>query len=451
MAIGKLLIANRGEIALRILRTCRELGIATVAVHSTVDRTALHVQLADEAVCVGDSPSSRSYLNIPNIIAAATSRGADAIHPGYGFLAENDRFAEICNAHGLTFVGPSPEAIRAMGDKSTAKATMQRVGVPTIPGSEGLLEDAAEASRLAASMGYPVMIKATAGGGGRGMRLVHRPDDLEGLFKAAQGEAEAAFGNPGLYMEKFIDRPRHVEVQILADRFGTVVHLGERDCSIQRRHQKLLEEAPCPVLDADTRRRMGDAAVAAARSIGYEGAGTVEFLLDSRGAFYFMEMNTRIQVEHPVTEVVTGIDLIAEQLRIAAGEPLTLRQEEIVLRGHAIECRINAEDPRHGFRPSPGTISGWLPPGGPGVRFDSHVYTGYEIPPFYDSLIGKLIVWAEDRPAALRRLRRALSECAVIGVPTTIEFHLALLDRPEFQRAEVHTKFVEQEMLQDKP
>ncbi len=451
MAIGKLLIANRGEIALRILRTCRELGIATVAVHSTVDRTALHVQLADEAVCVGDSPSSRSYLNIPNIIAAATSRGADAIHPGYGFLAENDRFAEICTAHGLTFVGPSPEAIRAMGDKSTAKATMQRVGVPTIPGSEGLLEDAAEASRLAASMGYPVMIKATAGGGGRGMRLVHRPDDLEGLFKAAQGEAEAAFGNPGLYMEKFIDRPRHVEVQILADRFGTVVHLGERDCSIQRRHQKLLEEAPCPVLDADTRRRMGEAAIAAARSIGYEGAGTVEFLLDSSGAFYFMEMNTRIQVEHPVTEVVTGIDLIAEQLRIAAGEPLTLRQEEIVLRGHAIECRINAEDPRHGFRPSPGTISGWLPPGGPGVRFDSHVYTGYEIPPFYDSLIGKLIVWAEDRPAALRRLRRALSECAVIGVPTTIDFHLALLDRPEFQRGEVHTKFVEQEMLQDRP
>jgi acetyl-CoA carboxylase biotin carboxylase subunit len=451
MAIGKLLIANRGEIALRILRTCRELGIATVAVHSTVDRTALHVQLADEAVCVGDSPSSRSYLNIPNIIAAATSRGADAIHPGYGFLAENDRFAEICTAHGLTFVGPSPEAIRAMGDKSTAKATMQRVGVPTIPGSEGLLDDAAEASRLAASMGFPVMIKATAGGGGRGMRLVQRPDDLEGLFKAAQGEAEAAFGNPGLYMEKFIDRPRHVEVQILADRFGTVVHLGERDCSIQRRHQKLLEEAPCPVLDADTRRRMGEAAVAAARSIRYEGAGTVEFLLDSSGAFYFMEMNTRIQVEHPVTEVVTGIDLIAEQLRIAAGEPLTLRQDEIVLRGHAIECRINAEDPRHGFRPSPGTISGWLPPGGPGVRFDSHVYTGYEIPPFYDSLIGKLIVWAEDRPAALRRLRRALSECAMIGVPTTIDFHLALLDRPEFQRAEVHTKFVEQEMLQDRP
>ncbi len=447
MAIKKLLIANRGEIALRIIRTCREMGINTVAVYSTVDRTALHVQMADEAVCVGDPPSSRSYLNIPNIIAAATSRGADAIHPGYGFLAENDRFAEICNAHGLTFVGPSPESIREMGDKSTAKATMQRVGVPTIPGSEGLLENPEEAAELAEAMGYPVMIKATAGGGGRGMRFVRSSEELESLYRAAQGEAEAAFGNPGLYMEKFIDRPRHVEVQILADRFGEVVHLGERDCSIQRRHQKLLEEAPGPGLDPIIRARMGDAAVSAARSIGYEGAGTVEFLLDATGQFYFMEMNTRIQVEHPVTEVVTGIDLIAEQLRIAAGEPLRFRQEDIQLRGHAIECRINAEDPRHNFRPAPGTITGWLPPGGPGVRFDSHVYTGYEIPPFYDSLIGKLIVWGEDRPAALRRMRRALSECAVIGVPTTIEFHLALLDRPEFQRGEVHTKFVETEML----
>ena len=447
MGIGKLLIANRGEIALRIIRTCRELGIQTVAVYSTVDQNALHVQLADEAVCVGDPPSGRSYLNIPNIIAAATSRGADAIHPGYGFLAENDRFAEICSAHGLIFVGPSPESIRSMGDKSTAKATMQRVGVPTIPGSEGLLESVEEAASLAGAMGYPVMIKATAGGGGRGMRLVGSADELEGLFKAAQGEAEAAFGNPGLYMEKFIDRPRHVEVQILADRFGKVVHLGERDCSIQRRHQKLLEEAPSPGLDPETRRRMGEAAVAAAQSIGYEGAGTVEFLLDSNGGFYFMEMNTRIQVEHPVTEVVTGVDLIAQQLSIAAGEPLALQQEQIQLRGHAIECRINAEDPRHGFRPSPGTISGWLPPGGPGVRIDSHVYTGYDIPPFYDSLIGKLIIWAEDRPAALLRLRRALSECAVIGVPTTIDFHLALLERPEFQNARVHTKFVEQEML----
>jgi acetyl-CoA carboxylase biotin carboxylase subunit len=447
MPISKLLIANRGEIALRILRTCREMGIATVAVHSTVDRNALHVQLADEAVCVGEAPSSRSYLNIPNILAAATSRGADAIHPGYGFLAENANFAEICQAHGITFVGPSPESIRAMGDKSTAKHTMQRVGVPTIPGSEGLLDTPEAAARLAEEMGYPVMIKATAGGGGRGMRLVPSADQLESLFRAAQGEAEAAFGNPGLYMEKFIHLPRHVEVQVLADRHGNVVHLGERDCSVQRRHQKLLEEAPSPGLSADLRQRMGEAAVSAARSIGYEGAGTVEFLLDRSGHFYFMEMNTRIQVEHPVTEMVTGIDLIAEQLRIAGGAPISVRQDQIQIHGHAIECRINAEDPRHNFRPAPGRITGWLPPGGPGVRVDSHVYTGYEIPPFYDSLIGKLIVWGVDRDAALRRLRRALSECAITGIPTTIDFHLSLLDRPEFQRGEIHTKFVEQEML----
>ncbi|MDM7953913.1 MAG: acetyl-CoA carboxylase biotin carboxylase subunit [Cyanobium sp. CZS 25K] len=447
MPIGKLLIANRGEIALRILRSCRELGIATVAVYSTVDKNALHVQLADEAVCVGEAPSSRSYLNVPNILAAATSRGADAIHPGYGFLAENADFAEKCLDHGLIFVGPSPASILAMGDKSTAKITMQRVGVPTIPGSEGLLEDPAEAAALAAEMGYPVMIKATAGGGGRGMRLVPEADQLEGLFRAAQGEAEAAFGNPGLYMEKFIDRPRHVEVQVLADRHGNVVHLGERDCSIQRRHQKLLEEAPSPGLDPELRRRMGEAAVAAARSIGYEGAGTVEFLVDRGGSFYFMEMNTRIQVEHPVTEMVTGIDLIAEQLRIAGGEPISVTQDQIRISGHAIECRINAEDPSHNFRPAPGRITGWLPPGGPGVRIDSHVYTGYEIPPFYDSLIGKLIVWGTDRDHAIRRMRRALSECAVTGIPTTIEFHLALLDRQEFQRGEVWTKFVEEKML----
>jgi len=447
MPIGKLLIANRGEIALRILRSCRELGIATVAVHSTVDRNALHVQLADEAVCVGDAPSSRSYLNIPNILAAATSRGADAIHPGYGFLAESAAFAEICRDHGLTFVGPSPEAILAMGDKATAKRTMQQVGVPTIPGSEGLLESVEDAMDQAQHMGFPVMIKATAGGGGRGMRLVPSADQLEGLFKAAQGEAEAAFGNPGLYMEKFIDRPRHVEVQVLADRFGNVVHLGERDCSIQRRHQKLLEEAPSPGLDPLVRERMGAAATAAARTIAYEGAGTVEFLLDRSGGFYFMEMNTRIQVEHPVTEMVTGLDLIAEQLRIAGGEPISVAQEEVRLQGHAIECRINAEDPRKNFRPSPGKITGWLPPGGPGVRVDSHVYTGYDIPPIYDSLIGKLIVWAPTRELALRRLRRALSEWAVTGIPTTIEFHLALLERPEFLNGQVYTKFVEEKML----
>ena len=447
MPIGKVLIANRGEIALRILRSCRELGISTVAVYSTVDRTALHVQLADEAVCVGEGPSNKSYLNIPNILAAATSRGVDAIHPGYGFLAENDRFAEMCRDHGITFIGPSPHAIRSMGDKSTAKSTMQTVGVPTVPGSEGLLPNPEAAAELAAAMGYPVMIKATAGGGGSGMRLVPSPDQLVKLYKAAQGEADAAFGNPGLYMEKFIDRPRHVEVQILADRHGNVVHLGERDCSIQRRHQKLLEEAPSPALDPELRRRMGEAAVAAARSINYEGAGTVEFLLDRSGGFYFMEMNTRIQVEHPVTEMVTGIDLIAEQLRIAGGEPISVRQEDIQMNGHAIECRINAEDAQHNFRPAPGRITGWLPPGGPGVRVDSHVYTGYDIPPFYDSLIGKLIIWAPNRPAALKRMKRALNECAITGIPTTVDFHLRMLDRPEFQRGDVHTKFVEEEML----
>ncbi len=423
------------------------MDISTVAVYSTVDRNALHVQLADEAVCVGDSPSSKSYLNIPNILAAATSRGADAIHPGYGFLAENDRFAEICRDHGIIFVGPSPHAIRSMGDKATAKATMQNVGVPTVPGSEGLLSSVAEAEQLASEMGYPVMIKATAGGGGRGMRLVEKSDELENLFKAAQGEAEAAFGNPGLYMEKFIDRPRHVEVQILADKFGNVVHLGERDCSIQRRHQKLLEESPSPALDNQLRIRMGEAAVSAAKSINYEGAGTVEFLLDRKGDFYFMEMNTRIQVEHPVTELVTGMDLIAEQLRIAGGEKMQFTQQEIKIEGHAIECRINAEDPSHNFRPSPGRITGWLPPGGPGVRVDSHVYTGYDIPPFYDSLIGKVIVWGRNREAALKRMERALNECAITGITTTIDFHLKLLNRKEFLQGDVHTKFVEQEML----
>ncbi len=448
MSLGKVLIANRGEIALRILRSCRELGIATVAVYSTTDRNALHVQLADEAVCVGDSPSNKSYLNVPNIIAAATSRRVDAIHPGYGFLAENDRFAEICKDHGIVFIGPSPHAIRSMGDKATAKSTMMKVGVPTVPGSQGLLSSCEEAASLASEMGYPVMIKATAGGGGRGMRLVNSADTIEELFKAAQGESEAAFGNGGLYMEKFIDKPRHVEVQILADSLGNVVHLGERDCSIQRRHQKLLEESPSPALDKELRLRMGQAAVSAAKSINYEGAGTVEFLLDRSGNFYFMEMNTRIQVEHPVTEMVTGIDLVAEQLRIAGGGSISFTQDQIHLNGHSIECRINAEDSSHNFRPSPGRITGWLPPGGPGVRVDSHVYTGYDIPPFYDSLIGKVIVWGNDRETALKRMRRALNECAVTGIPTTIDFHLKLLDRGEFIRGDVHTKFVEQEMLE---
>ena len=445
--VEKVLIANRGEIALRIVRSCRELGIATVAVFSTVDKKALHVQLADEAVCVGDSLSNKSYLNIPNILAAATSRGVDAIHPGYGFLAENDKFAEMCNDHGIVFIGPSPKAIRSMGDKSTAKETMEAVGVPTVPGSKGLLLNVDEAYKLADDIGYPVIIKATAGGGGRGMRLVENSNNLEKMFKAAQGEAEAAFGNDGLYMEKFIKKPRHVEIQVLADRSGNVVHLGERDCSVQRRHQKLLEESPSPAINTELRKKMGNAAIAAAKSIGYEGAGTVEFLVDEDDNFYFMEMNTRIQVEHPVTEMVTGVDLIAEQIKIASGEKLEFDQEDIKLNGHAIECRINAEDPSHNFRPSPGKITGWLPPGGPGVRVDSHVYTGYEIPPFYDSLIGKLIVWGKDRNTAIKRMNRALNECAVTGIPTTINFHLTLLNTAKFKEGKIHTKYVEEELL----
>jgi acetyl-CoA carboxylase, biotin carboxylase subunit len=446
MSFSKLLIANRGEIALRIIRTCSEMGIATVAVHSTVDRQALHVQLADEAVCIGEALSSKSYLNIPNIISAALTRNAGAIHPGYGFLSENARFAEICADHQLTFVGPSPLAIRSMGDKSTAKDTMKRVGVPTIPGSDGLLANEEEALELAGKIGYPVMIKATAGGGGRGMRLVREESDLVRLYQAAQGEAEAAFGNGGLYLEKFVERPRHVEIQILADNFGNVVHLGERDCSIQRRHQKLLEEAPSPALNPELRAKMGAAAIAAARSINYSGVGTVEFLLDKDGNFYFMEMNTRIQVEHPVTEMITGIDLIAEQLKIAQGLPLSFTQDEVVLKGHAIECRVNAEDPEHNFRPHPGKISGYLAPGGPGVRMDSHIYTDYEIPPYYDSLIGKLIVWGSDRDMAIKRMKRALRECAITGVPTTINFHQRVLENPAFLAGEVYTNFIEEMM-----
>jgi acetyl-CoA carboxylase biotin carboxylase subunit len=448
MRFDKILIANRGEIALRILRTCEEMGIATVAVHSTIDRHALHVQLADEAVCIGEPPSSKSYLNIPNIIAAALTRNVGAIHPGYGFLAENARFAEICADHQITFIGPSPDSMRSMGDKSTARKTMQQIGVPTVPGSKGLLTDEREAFTVAEKIGYPVMIKATAGGGGRGMRLVRTESDLVKAFLAAQGEAEAAFGDPGVYLEKFIDRPRHIEFQILADSYGNVIHLGERDCSIQRRHQKLLEEAPSPALSPELRQKMGAAAVRVAQAINYIGAGTVEFLLDQSGQFYFMEMNTRIQVEHPVTEMITGLDLIAEQIRVAQGERLELTQDQVQLRGHTIECRINAEDPDHNFRPNPGRISGYLPPGGPGVRMDSHVYTDYEIPPYYDSLIGKLIVWGADRNSAIQRMKRALRECAITGLPTTIAFHQRILETPEFVEGKIYTNFVEQMMQQ---
>ncbi|MEM9213516.1 MAG: acetyl-CoA carboxylase biotin carboxylase subunit [Cyanobacteria bacterium P01_F01_bin.150] len=442
MRFSKILIANRGEIALRILRTCEEMGISTVAVHSTIDRHALHVQLADESVCIGEPPSTKSYLNIPNIIAAALTCNATAIHPGYGFLAENAKFAEICADHQIIFIGPTPEGMQAMGDKSTAKDTMKRIGVPTVPGSDGLLKDEKDALRVAGQIGYPVMIKATAGGGGRGMRLVREEKDLIKSFMAAQGEAGAAFGNPGVYVEKFIECPRHIEFQILADSHGNVVHLGERDCSIQRRHQKLLEESPSIALTPELRQKMGDAAVKVAKSINYVGAGTVEFLLDKSGDFYFMEMNTRIQVEHPVTEMVVGLDLIREQIQVAQGDRLSVTQDQINLQGHAIECRINAEDPDKDFRPHPGRISGYLPPGGPGVRVDSHVYTEYDIPPYYDSLIGKVIAWGPDRQTAIARMQRALRECAIMGLPTTIGFHERILEHPDFIAGEVYTDFV---------
>ncbi len=446
MQFSKVLIANRGEIALRILRSCEEMGIATVAVHSTIDQHALHVQLADESVCIGQAPSNKSYLNIPNIIAAALTTNATAIHPGYGFLAENARFAEICADHHIAFIGPTPAAMLAMGDKSTAKKTMQKAGVPTLPGSDGLLTSEAEAKAIARDIGYPVILKATAGGGGRGMRLVRDESGLIRSFHAAQGEAEAAFGNAGVYLEKFIECPRHIEFQILADGYGNAIHLGERDCSIQRRHQKLLEEAPSLILTPKLRQKMGNAAVKAAKSINYIGAGTVEFLLDESGNFYFMEMNTRIQVEHPVTEMICGLDLIAEQIRAAQGDKLSLNQNQVQFSGHAIECRINAEDPDRNFRPHPGRISGYLPPGGPGVRMDSHVYTDYEIPPYYDSLIGKLIVWGPTRDAAIKRMRRALRECAITGVPTTINFHQRILETPAFLAGDVYTNFIEKHM-----
>ncbi|MDJ0797666.1 MAG: acetyl-CoA carboxylase biotin carboxylase subunit [Calothrix sp. MO_167.B12] len=446
MKFDKILIANRGEIALRIIRSCEEMGIASVAVHSTVDRNALHVQLADEAVCIGEPASGKSYLNIPNIIAAALTRNASAIHPGYGFLSENARFAEICAAHDIAFIGPTPEAIRLMGDKSTAKETMQKAGVPTVPGSDGLVESEAEALAIAKEIGYPVMIKATAGGGGRGMRLVRQKNDLLPSLQAAQGEADAAFGNSSIYIEKFIERPRHIEFQILADNYGNVIHLGERDCSIQRRNQKLLEEAPSAALDPELRQKMGEAAVRAAKFINFTGAGTIEFLLDSYGQFYFMEMNTRIQVEHPITEMITGVDLVAEQIRVAQGQKLKLTQDMVNLTGHAIECRINAEDPDHNFRPAPGRISGYLPPGGPGVRIDSHVYTDYQIPPYYDSLIGKLIVWGPDRSTAILRMKRALRECAITGLPTTIGFHQKIMENPNFIKGQIYTNFVQEHM-----
>ena len=443
----KILIANRGEIALRILRACEELGVKTVVVYSEADRDSLPVKLADEAYCIGPGPSNRSYLNIPNLIAAAELSGAEAVHPGYGFLSENARFAEICKDHGLKFIGPSPYVIERMGDKIKAKETMKAAGVPTVPGSDGPITDPQEAERLASEMGYPVIIKAAAGGGGRGMRVVQHGGQFLEQMELAQNEALASFGNGEVYLEKYLEEPRHIEIQVVMDQRGNAIHLGERDCSIQRRHQKLLEEAPSPRLTPELRERMGQDAVRAAQFIGYEGVGTIEFLLDKHGNYYFMEMNTRIQVEHPVTEMITRFDLVQEQIRIAAGAPLSRTQDQVKFEGHAIECRINAEDPEKGFRPSPGVIDAYVPPGGPWVRVDSHVYPGYSIPPNYDSMIAKLIVWAEDRDKAIARMQRALGEYAITGVKTTIPLHEKILDNAFFRKGEVYTNFLQRRIL----
>lgn len=442
--IKKVLVANRGEIAVRIIRACRELGIETVAVFSQADRDALHVQLADEAYCIGPTASKDSYLNFTNIMSVATLTGCDAIHPGYGFLAENEAFAELCRECNVTFIGPSPEAIAKMGIKDIARETMREAGVPIVPGSRGVIESLEEARAIAAEIGYPVIIKATAGGGGKGIRVARNEEELVKGINITQQEAATAFGNPGVYIEKYIEDFRHVEIQVLADSYGNTIHLGERDCSIQRRLQKLVEEAPSPALDDDMRRRMGEAAVKAAKAVNYTGAGTVEFIYDHRNKqFYFMEMNTRIQVEHPVTELITGVDLVKEQIRVAAGEKLSLTQEDVSFNGWAIECRINAENPAKNFMPSPGKIAMYLPPGGPGVRVDSAAYPGYTIPPYYDSMIAKLIVHAPTREEAIARMRRALSEFVIEGIHTTIPFHIKLMEHEKFQSGEFNTKFLE--------
>jgi acetyl-CoA carboxylase biotin carboxylase subunit len=442
MMFKKILIANRGEIAVRIIRACREMGIQTVAVYSEMDKDALHAQLADEAVCIGPASSKSSYLNMNNIISATILTHAEAIHPGFGFLSENARFAEMCKECGITFIGPDPEMINLMGNKSVAKQTMNKAGVPTIPGSDGAVETVQEALKLADGMGYPVMIKASAGGGGRGMRLVWNKEELPKLFDSAKSEAKAAFGDDTMYMEKFLENPRHIEFQIIGDEFGNVVHLGERDCSLQRRNQKVLEESPSPVMTEDLRKKMGDAAVKAAKAIKYKSAGTIEFLLDKHNNFFFMEMNTRIQVEHPVTELVTGIDLIAEQIKVAAGQKIEFKQNEIHVNGHAIECRINAEKPSENFRPSPGKITSLHLPGGYGVRLDTAVYQGYTIPPTYDSMIAKLIVHGKTRTEAIARMKRALGEFVIEGIDSNIEFQMELMDDKNFVEGNFDTQYI---------
>lgn len=438
----KILIANRGEIACRIIWACRELGIKTVAIHSEADADALHVRFADDAVCIGPPPSSKSYLNIPAVISAAEIKNVDAIHPGYGFLSENAHFAEVCRACNITFIGPSPESIRTMGDKAAAKRAMKEAGLPLLPGSDGIVESEEAALKIAGEIGYPVIIKASAGGGGRGMRIVRSSQELINAYQTARHEAGAAFSDPSVYIEKYLENPRHIEFQILADTHGNVIHLGERECSIQRRHQKLIEEAPSPLMTPEARARIGKLVVEACRAIGYVSAGTVEMLFDNNLNFYFMEMNTRIQVEHPVTEMVTGIDLVQNQIRIAAGEKLPVTQEDIEFKGHAIECRINAEHPEK-FTPSPGQITGLNLPGGPGVRVDTAIYPGYSVPPHYDSMVAKLIVHAENRERAIARMRRALGVMIVEGIKTTIPLHQRIMDDPDFQSGALSTHFME--------
>lgn len=442
---NKVLIANRGEIALRIIRACKELGIKTVAIYSQADEDSLHAQLADEAYCVGPAPSAQSYLNVANVMSVALMTSADAIHPGYGFLAENAGFAEVCHDHQIKFIGPSPDMIRTMGDKATAKKTMADVGMPVVPGMDGTTADASLIKAWARHAGYPIIIKATAGGGGKGMRVVNSEAEVENQLETARTEARAAFGNDAVYIEKYIKNPRHVEFQVMADQHGNVVHLGERDCSIQRRHQKLVEEGPSPVVTQEVRERIGGTILKAIRKIGYEGAGTIELLCDSDLNFYFMEMNTRIQVEHPVTEMITGRDLLREQICVAAGLPLSFSQDDVKINGHAIECRINAEDPAKNFMPCPGLVDGYVPPGGFGVRVDSHLYTGYRIPPYYDSLLAKLIVWGANRDEAIDRMKRALDEFGITGpgLKTTIPFHQMLMEHPSFvDGKEVYTDFI---------
>lgn len=440
---GRVLIANRGEIALRILRACKSLGIETVCVYSEIDRDAIYLRFADETICIGPAPSADSYLNIPSIISAAEIADVEAIHPGYGFLAENAHFAQVCRDCKIDFIGPKPEVITAMGDKITAKEMAKRAGVPLIPGSDGLVETEEEALAIAREIGFPVIIKATAGGGGRGMRVAHNELSFVNAFGAARSEAEVAFKNSGVYIERYLETSRHVEIQVLADKHGNVVHLGERDCSIQRRHQKLIEEAPSTCVSEEMRAAMGASAVALAKEVGYENAGTVEFLVDDKGNYYFIEMNTRIQVEHPVTEEITGIDIVRLQLEVASGKPLPFTQEDVKIKGHSIEVRINAEDPEDGFKPRPGTIERHFAPGGKNVRWDSHVYAGYKVPPTYDSMVGKLIVWGEDREQAIERMKLALDELIVEGIPTSASIHKRIMNNVHFRRGNITTSFIE--------